>query len=172
MQYITDLALGFAALSAAAYCMVLSRRLRALSRLDGTMGSAIAVFSAQVDELSRALQAARHSSEGARTQLESQTSRAEAAARRLELMLTALQQPDGAPDRIDPRGTDPRGFSAVEAYPAQPLTSASAVAPDLFWAKHADHAASTDDTGQRDLGQPDPARPRVVRRRRLLGNAG
>lgn len=167
MQYITDLALGFAALSAAAYCMVLSRRLRALSRLDGTMGSAIAVFSAQVDELSRALQAARHSSEGARSQLESQTSRAEAAARRLELMLTALQQPDGAPDRIDPCG-----FSAVEAYPAQPLTSASAVAPDLFWAKHADHAASIDDTGQRDPGQPDPARPRVVRRRRLLGDAG
>lgn len=90
MEFIADILLGAGALGAAAYCLVLARRLRGLTRLEGGMGGAIAVLSAQVDELTRALAAARGASDGAVTTLEERTRRAEAAAARIELLLASL----------------------------------------------------------------------------------
>jgi hypothetical protein len=54
------------------------------------MGGAIAVLSAQVDDLTRALAAARGASDGAVSTLEERTRRAEAAAARIELLLASL----------------------------------------------------------------------------------
>ena len=45
MGILADIAIGSGALLAAAYCMLLSRRLRAFTRLDGDVGRAIALLS-------------------------------------------------------------------------------------------------------------------------------
>ena len=90
MTFLSDLLLATAAIGAAIFCLVLSRRLRALTALDGGMGSAIAVLSAQVDELTRALKAAQETSRQASEKLESQTKRAEGACRQLELLMASM----------------------------------------------------------------------------------
>ncbi len=97
MDVIADILLVAGAIGAAAYCLVLSRRLRALTQLENGMGSAIAVLSAQVDDLTKALAAARDASDGAVTTLDDRTKRAEAAAARIDLLLASLHdlpQPD------------------------------------------------------------------------------
>jgi hypothetical protein len=97
MQFIADVLLGAGAVAAAGYCLVLARRLRALTQLESGMGSAIAVLSAQVDDLTRALAAARGASNGAVSTLEERTRRAEAAAARIDLLLASLHDlPDAA----------------------------------------------------------------------------
>lgn len=67
MTLLIDLTIALGAFLAAAYCLLLSRRLRALTRLDGDVGAAIAVLSQQVDALTRALQTAAKSSTQAET---------------------------------------------------------------------------------------------------------
>lgn len=89
MSILLDALIGVTALLAAAYCLLLSRRLRAFSRLDGEVGKAIAVLSQQVDALSRALKAAEEANKTAAAALEHQAGRADMAARRLELLMAA-----------------------------------------------------------------------------------
>jgi len=89
MSFLIDIVIATAALLAAAYCMLLSRRLRALTRLDGDVGKAIAILSHQVDELTKALRAAELSNSRANTALDQQIERADATARRLELLMAA-----------------------------------------------------------------------------------
>ncbi len=108
MTLFIDMMVGIGAILAAAYCMVLSRRLRALTRLDGDVGRAIAVLSAQVDELSCILRTAEQSSGQAGQALQHQIAQAEGAARKLELLMAAGQS---APQQ--------RPVSAV-APPAEP----------------------------------------------------
>lgn len=119
MGLLSDFILGFAALAAGAYCLVLSRRLRALARVDGGVGGAVAVLSAQVDELTRALGAARACADRAEAQLEEQTARAEAAVQRLELLLASLHElphPTGpAPTRQGGDGQKPQDWQGVSA---------------------------------------------------------
>ncbi len=109
MAVILDIMIGLGAVLAAAYCMVLSRRLRALTRLDGDVGKAIAVLSAQVDTLTRVLREAESSSGRAGNALAEQVSRADATARRLELLMAAGQPgaraaPDTGVSAVAPRG--------------------------------------------------------------------
>lgn len=91
MEILIDLAVACAALLAAAYCLLLSRRLRALTRLDSDVGKAIAVLSKQVDDLTKALVAAEKSNTSAGAALGQQISKAEATARQLELLMAAGQ---------------------------------------------------------------------------------
>ncbi len=91
MDIVIDLAIALGAIIAAAYCLLLSRRLRALTRLDGDVGRAIAVLSKQVDDLTTALGAAEQQNSTAGTALGQQITQAEAAARRLELLMAAGQ---------------------------------------------------------------------------------
>lgn len=90
MDLIADILLVAGAFAAAAYCAVLSQRLRRLQTLEGGMGGAIAVLSAQVDDLTRALEVAKGAASGQADALARLTQRGEAAAARLELMLAAL----------------------------------------------------------------------------------
>lgn len=97
MSLLSDILLAAGAFAAAIYCLVLSRRLKALTGLDSGMGKAIAVLSAQVDDLNRTLRAAQDSARGMSGRLGSQTERAETAARRLELLIASLHDlPDPA----------------------------------------------------------------------------
>ncbi|MFC7702640.1 hypothetical protein ACFQXB_00345 [Plastorhodobacter daqingensis] len=90
MQIISDILLAAGAIAAAVYCLVLSRRLKRFTRLEGGMGGAIAVLSAQVDELTRALKRAEAATKASAGALDEQMARAAAATNRLELLLAAM----------------------------------------------------------------------------------
>ena len=87
---IADILMAAGAFGAAIYCYVLSGRLKKFTTLESGMGGAIAVLSAQVDDMTRALEKARGTASGSATRLETLNVRAEAAAARLELMIASL----------------------------------------------------------------------------------
>lgn len=97
MEFISNLLLGAAAVGAGFYCFVLSRRLKALATLEGGMGSAIAVLSSQVDELSSTLKSAQDLASQTSGRLHEQTLRAEAAANKLELLVASLHDLPATP---------------------------------------------------------------------------
>lgn len=108
MELIADILLGAGAIGAGLYCQVLSRRLKAFNQLETGMGGAIAVMSAQVDDLTRALETARKTAADSERKLDDMTGRAEGAARKLELMLASLHDlPDE--DRTDAGGPASEG---------------------------------------------------------------
>jgi hypothetical protein len=90
MQLVADVLMSAGAFGAAVYCYVLAGRLKRFATLETGMGGAIAVLSAQVDEMTQALDKARGAANGSASSLEALTSRAEAVAARLELMVAAL----------------------------------------------------------------------------------
>ena len=90
MNLIADFLLAAGAFSTAIYCLVLSRRLRRFTALETGMGGAIAVLSAQVDDMTKALERARGSAQTSSSALEDQVRRAESAAARLDLILASL----------------------------------------------------------------------------------
>lgn len=90
MQVIADILMGMATLGAAVYCFVLARQLKRFNQLESGMGGAIAVLSAQVDDMTKALNRAQATATGSAQQLGSVTERAELAAQKLELMLASL----------------------------------------------------------------------------------
>ncbi len=98
MQLIADILLGAGAIGAGVYCLVLSRRLKAFNALEGGMGGAIAVLSAQVDDMTKALATARGAAGDSAASLKEMTERAETAAVKLELMLATLHDLPEAPD--------------------------------------------------------------------------
>lgn len=101
MALIADILLAAGALGAAGYCLVLSRRLQRFTRLEDGVGGAIAVLSAQVDDMTRALKSARTAAHDSEKALAVQTARAEQATEQLSLMLASLHDlPDpSVPDR-------------------------------------------------------------------------
>jgi len=117
MEFLSDLFLGAAAIGAAVYCYVLSRRLAALGSLEGGVGTAIAVLSGQVDELQRSLKAAQDIAVKSGTRLDSQTDRAEAIARRLELLVASMHDLPEASPSVTPSPT--REPSRWQAEPAR-----------------------------------------------------
>lgn len=99
MNLIADILLVAGALGAAIYCMVLARRLKQFNGLEKGMGGAIAVLSVQVDEMTKALEAAQVAAKASSSKLEALNGRAEHAAARLELMLAALHDLPSEPHK-------------------------------------------------------------------------
>lgn len=97
MTLIADILLAAGALGAAFYCFVLGQRLRKFNDLEKGMGGAVAVLSAQVDDLEKTLAAARKSADRSTTELEALTARAEDVRRQLELQIAALHDMVPAP---------------------------------------------------------------------------
>lgn len=125
MELIADILLGAGAFGAAIYCMVLSRRLQRLTRLETGMGGAIAVLSAQVDDLTRTLGRAETAAKASSDRLEAQTRRAEEAVKRLEILLATLNDlPPAAASRPAPPAT-----GSQEAEAEAPAAPASAPVP-------------------------------------------
>lgn len=102
MELLADGLLFAAAVGAAIYCQVLAGRLRRLTALESGMGGAIAVLSAQVDDMTRALKGAQGAASGAEQRLAGASGRAEQLARRLELMAAALHDLPPAPEQPPP----------------------------------------------------------------------
>lgn len=96
MSFWPDIIMGIATLTVGGYCFVLSTRLRRFSTLDSDMGSAIALLSAQVDDMTRALALAGKTAGASVERLDQLTERAEAASARLEVLVAAMHDlPDG-----------------------------------------------------------------------------
>ncbi len=101
MELIADILLVAGSFGAAVYCYVLSARLKRFTTLESGMGGAIAVLSAQVDDMTTALEKARGAANGSATSLENLTTRGEAVARKLELLVASLH------DLPDPKAAPP-----------------------------------------------------------------
>lgn len=125
MDLIADILLGAGALGAAIYCMVLSRRLQKLTQLESGMGGAIAVLSAQVDDLTRTLGRAESAAKEQAGALEAKTRRAEEAVKRLELLISSLHDlPTPAPPGAGPAAAADSAPVAAAAKPApKPATN-------------------------------------------------
>ena len=103
VDFIADILLGAGALGAGIYCMVLSRRLKQFNQLENGMGGAIAVLSAQVDDMTKALERARATASASASSLEGLNARAQQSAERLELLLASLHdlpEADEGPRRV------------------------------------------------------------------------
>lgn len=137
-----DILLGAGAFGAAAYCVVLARRLKRFNNLENGVGGAVAVLSAQVDDMTRTLDQARKAAGHSSATLTALTERAEDAARKLELMMASLHDLPDAPPASAPA-------SAPAAAPtARPENEARTTAAqdvedrqDADWAEAAAEAA-------------------------------
>ena len=101
MTLIADILMVAGSFGAAIYCYVLAARLKKFSTLESGMGGAIAVLSAQVDDMTKALDRARSTAAGSAVSLEALNARAETVAARLEFLLAAmhdLPEPKAQPD--------------------------------------------------------------------------
>ena len=105
MDLIADILLVAGALGAGLYCFVLARRLSRFNDLETGVGGAVAVLSAQVDDLTRTLQAAQKTAGESTETLGDLTGRAEDVAKRLELLVASMHDlPDSpqAPEPVEP----------------------------------------------------------------------
>jgi methyl-accepting chemotaxis protein len=102
MLSIPDILQTAATLGAALYCFILGRRLKSFNQLDKGVGGAVAVLSAQVDELQNALETAEKSAADSAKTLSDLNERADSLSNRLELHLASLQDiPDtGSPKLV------------------------------------------------------------------------
>jgi hypothetical protein len=107
MELIADVLLTAGAFGAGLYCYILGLRLKRFTTLETGMGGAIAVLSAQVDDMTRALEAARTSATGSVSGLDELALRAESAARRLELLLASLHDLPGPQQPPEAASADP-----------------------------------------------------------------
>lgn len=117
MGLLADILLVAGTLAVAAYCYVLSARLRKFATLESGMGSAVALLSAQVDDMTRALDRARGSAQASAKGLEALTARAEMAAARMEVLLASmhdLPSPERATDSRPLRFIRRKASRAVE----------------------------------------------------------
>jgi hypothetical protein len=90
MEMIADILLVAGALGAAVYCFVLARRLARFNDLETGVGGAVAVLSAQVDDLTKTLASAQATASSSTQSLDGLTDRAESVAKRLELLVASM----------------------------------------------------------------------------------
>ena len=108
MEMIADILLVAGALGAGLYCFVLARRLSRFNDLENGVGGAVAVLSAQVDDLTKTLAQAQSAAQTSSGSLNELTDRAEGVAKRLEILVASMHDlPDGAPPQADARPPEP-----------------------------------------------------------------
>lgn len=90
MTLIADILLVAGALGATFYCFILSRRLGKFNNLENGVGGAIAVLSAQVDDMTKTLESAQNTASASTENLENLTIKAQDVAKQLELMMASM----------------------------------------------------------------------------------
>ncbi len=116
MDLIADILLAAGALAAGFYCFVLGRRLKKFNNLEKGVGGAVAVLSAQVDDLTKTLEAAQTTAAASAETLSDLTVRAEEMSRNLELQMASLHDIPAAQSAPETVPKPPE-----ETAPAQPL---------------------------------------------------
>lgn len=122
MALIADILLVAGALGAGLYCHVLARRLSRFNDLETGVGGAVAVLSAQVDDMTRTLRDAQTAAGAESRALEALTGRAETVAKRLELLVASmhdLPEPQ-APSRPMPPDAGTNGAAPVFRHSVAP----------------------------------------------------
>lgn len=99
IRVISDILLVAGALGAGFYCYVLARRLARFNDLENGIGAAVAVLSAQVDDLAKTLVSAQKTASTSNVTLEGLTDRAETVAKRLELLVASMHDLPAEPQR-------------------------------------------------------------------------
>ena len=99
IRVISDILLVAGALGAGFYCYILARRLARFNDLEYGIGGAVAVLSAQVDDLAKTLVSAQKTAASANVTLEGLTDRAETVAKRLELLVASMHDLPAEPQR-------------------------------------------------------------------------
>lgn len=107
MDYIADIFLVAGSFGAAVYCWVLATRLKRFTTLETGMGGAIAVLSAQVDDMTVVLQKAQGAANHSADSLVALTARGEEVAKRLELLVASLHDLDNPQPQRSPRAEQP-----------------------------------------------------------------
>lgn len=119
MEIIADILLVAGAIGAGFYCFVLARRLNRFNDLENGVGGAVAVLSAQVDDLTKTLQAAQNTATTSTQSLDGLTDRAESVAKRLELLVASMHDlPDAA---ARPAAPKPCATPAAQEAPPGPM---------------------------------------------------
>lgn len=90
MELIADILLAAGALGAGFYCFVLARRLSRFNDLENGVGGAVAMLSAQVDDLSRMMVDAQKTAKESTHSLGALTERAEDVSKRLEMLVASM----------------------------------------------------------------------------------
>lgn len=126
MDIAADLLLLAGALGAGLFCFVLARRLNRFNDLETGVGGAVALLSAQVDELSKALVQAQATSDGSTATLRDLTTRAESVAQRLELMIASMHD---LPEERPQTATSPQ-TATVQPTASAPPANGTAGAPE------------------------------------------
>lgn len=132
MEFIADILLVAGAIGAAIYCSVLGHRLNRFNDLEKGVGGAVAVLSAQVDDLNRTLAAAQQTAAGSARTLTDLAKRAENISHRLELQMASMhdippepeeqvQKPQAAPPAPD------RSAAPMFARRASPANAGGAI---------------------------------------------
>ena len=120
MELIADILLAAGAIGAAVYCYVLGRRLRTFNDLEKGVGGAVAVLSAQVDDLTKTLAEAQKTAAGSAETLTELTERAENMSRKLELQMASLHDvPDVTPPAAHQGGAGTKPEPQPE--PSEPM---------------------------------------------------
>ncbi len=147
MELIADIFLISGAIAATVYCIVLSRRLRRFTDLEKGVGGAIALLSAQVDDMTKTLEVAQTSAAGSARSLDELTGKAEGVARRLELLVASMhdipaaaetpaqagsQTPPQVPEPAPGDGAPPVSASPAPADPPDPEKAPEAEAGPVF----------------------------------------
>lgn len=115
MDLIADILLAAGAIGAGIYCFILGRRLNRFNDLEKGVGGAVAVLSAQVDDLTKTLSAAQTTAAQSADTLTELTKRAEAMSQRLELQMASLH------DLPVPQTPPAPNTAPKEQAPAEPM---------------------------------------------------
>jgi hypothetical protein len=122
MALIADILLAAGAIGAGLYCFVLGRRLKRFNNLENGVGGAVAVLSAQVDDLTKTLTAAQSTAGQSAQSLTELTTRAEACARQLELHMASLHDlpaETARPPAVEMAATPPEHTPDPQPEPEQ-----------------------------------------------------
>ena len=115
MDIIADILLAAGAFGAGIYCYILGRRLNRFNDLEKGVGGAVAVLSAQVDDLTKTLAAAQSTASVSADTLTQLTVRAEAMSQRLELQMASLH--DIPPQESTAPPSEPSGVQQTTSEP-------------------------------------------------------
>ena len=136
MVLIADMLLAAGAVAAAFYCFVLGRRLRKFNDLENGMGGAVAVLSAQVDDLEKSLAAARSSAHGPQAQLLELIERAEDVRRQLELQIASLHDIVPTQERVQDQQFDPNDQNEPEQIDDTTVPTPNASSGEPMFVRH------------------------------------
>lgn len=121
MELIADILLAAGALGAGFYCLVLGRRLNRFNDLEKGMGGAVAVLSAQVDDLTRTLATAQSAASSSAETLSDLARRAEETSRRLELQMASLHDLPAPESQKEEAAESPAQPEETQKRPEGPI---------------------------------------------------